>query len=394
MNAIRIGLENLIDSHRDLVTGQRLGLVMNQASVDSKLRYACDVIAEAFPNQLTTLFSPQHGFWGEQQANMIESPNAVYKPLGLPVVSLYSDTRRPSKESLQNVDTLLIDLQDVGTRVYTFIWTMLECMKAAAEFQRRVIILDRPNPIGGVVVEGPLIASGFESFVGNAAIPMRHGLTIGELARLLNAELGVGCDVHVVPITGWIRSMLWPQTERSWVLPSPNMPDFETSVVYPGQVMLEGTNLSEGRGTTLPFRIFGAPWLDPEELLQSLDRSGVTFPGLKLQPIRFRPTFDKYQGETCGGLLIHVTDADSVRSFRLTLQMLNAIRHLPGSQLKWLSPPYEYEYVRPPIDILFGSDLLRRMLDQDSSLDICELSFLGELDAAAWWDRARPWLLY
>jgi uncharacterized protein YbbC (DUF1343 family) len=172
------------------------------------------------------------------------------------------------------------------------------------------------------------------------------------------------------------------------------MPDFETSVVYPGQVMLEGTNLSEGRGTTLPFRIFGAPWLDPEELLQSLDRSGVTFPGLKLQPIRFRPTFDKYQGETCGGLLIHVTDADSVRSFRLTLQMLNAIRHLPGSQLKWLSPPYEYEYVRPPIDILFGSDLLRRMLDQDSPLDICELSFLGELDAAAWWDRARPWMLY
>lgn len=394
MNAIRIGLENLIDSHRDLVAGQRLGLVMNQASVDSKFRYACDVIAETFPNQLTTLFSPQHGFWGEQQANMIESPNALYKSLGLPVVSLYSDTRRPSKESLQNVDTLLIDLQDVGTRVYTFIWTMLECMKAAVEFQRRVIILDRPNPIGGVVVEGPLIASGFESFVGNAAIPMRHGLTIGELARLLNAEIGVGCDLQVVPMTGWTRSMLWPQTERSWVLPSPNMPDFETSVVYPGQVMLEGTNLSEGRGTTLPFRIFGAPWLDPDELLQSLDRSGVTFPGLKLQPIRFRPTFDKYHGDTCGGLLIHVTDADSVRSFRFTLQMLNAIRHLPGSQLEWLPPPYEYEFIRPPIDILFGSDLLRRMLDQDSPLDICELSFLGELDAAAWWDRARPWMLY
>lgn len=394
MSQIRIGLENLVDSHRDLVAGQRLGLVMNQASVDSKFRYSCDVLAAEFPNQLTTLFSPQHGFWGEQQANMIESPDAYYKPLGLPVISLYSDTRWPSKDALKNIDTLLIDLQDVGTRVYTFIWTMLECMKAAANFQRRVIILDRPNPIGGLDVEGPCIASGFKSFVGNAAIPMRHGLTIGELARLLNTELGIGCELQVVPITGWERSMLWPQTGRSWVLPSPNMPDFETSVVYPGQVMLEGTNLSEGRGTTLPFRVFGAPWLDPVELLQSLDRSRVTFPGLKLQPIHFCPTFDKYQGQTCGGLLIHVTNADSVRSFQFTLQILNTIQHLPESQLKWLPPPYEYEFVRPPIDILFGSDLLRQMLDQDSPLDTCELNTLCDPDTIGWRNRSQPWMMY
>lgn len=223
---------------------------MNQASVNHDFRYACDLLDQRFPGQLRVLLSPQHGFWGEQQANMVESAHTQYAPLNLPVFSLYAESRRPTDIMLTDIDCLVIDLQDVGTRVYTFIWTMLECLRGCAQNNVRVVVLDRPNPLGGEVVEGPVLDNSFRSFVGGSEIPLRHGLTIGELAQLLNTEEHIDAELTVVPMSGWDRSMLFPQTGLSWVPPSPNMPRWQTALLYPGQVLLEGTSLSEGRGTT------------------------------------------------------------------------------------------------------------------------------------------------
>lgn len=390
MDVTQIGLEVLRDLQPGELSDCRIGLLMNQASVDQRFRYACDVIHDIWPRQLRRLFSPQHGFWGEQQANMIESADTRYRPLNLPVHSLYSSTRCPTPECLQDLDVLMIDLQDVGTRVYTFIWTMFECLRACAAAGVRIVILDRPNPLGGLVVEGPLVADGFRSFVGNAAIPMRHGLTIGELALLLNAETGLKASVSIIPMRGWNRSMLWADTRRNWVLPSPNMPWPATAFVYPGQVLLEGTNLSEGRGTTRPFEFCGAPWLDPDELVSRIPRQN----GVELQPIRFRPTFDKWQGQTCGGLAIHVTDSAAVRSFRLTLEILSAVRTLAPDEFRWLGPPYEYEFVKPPIDILFGDQRLRTALDRSSAGSPADLDALAAVDVGSWRQRTAAFRLY
>ncbi|MCA9051595.1 MAG: DUF1343 domain-containing protein [Planctomycetaceae bacterium] len=365
---------------------------MNQASVDSRFRYACDIIDNACPGRLRRLFSPQHGFWGEQQANMVESADAVYRPLGLPVHSLYSETRRPSAESLADLDLLIIDLQDVGTRVYTFLWTMLECLRACAEHRVQVVVLDRPNPLGGVVTEGPLIESDWESFVGNAAIPMRHGLTMGELALLFNAEFSLGTSLSVVSMEGWRRAMLWSDTGRHWVMPSPNMPCDSTAVVYPGQVLLEGTNISEGRGTTRPFEICGAPWIDPEQLAAELN--AARHPGVIVQPVRFCPTFDKWAGQSCGGVFVQVTEPKAVRSFRLTVHLLSIVCRTAPNDFRRLDPPYEYEFVKPPIDILFGSDRLRHRLENSAHLSNRDMDELTSHDDRHWQERVRPHLLY
>lgn len=390
MSGIRIGLELLHECTPGVLRNRRLGLLMNQASVDSQMRYSCDVIAAAFPGQLQRLFSPQHGFWGEQQANMIESGDQWYEPLELPVHSLYSTTRRPSQEQLSDIDVLLIDLQDVGTRVYTFIWTVVECLRACAETGVAVVILDRPNPLGGRISEGPNVTAGFESFVGGAAIPMRHGLTLGELANLLNRELGIDATLSVLPMRGWKRTMLWKDLDLHWVPPSPNMPRWETALVYPGQVLLEGTTLSEGRGTTRPFEFCGAPGIVPERLSAELSRR--TTDGLVLQSVRFRPTFDKWKHEICGGISLHIQDAAAVRSFRFTVSLLAAVSQPGTDLLQFTSPPYEYEYVRPPIDILYGSSELRDALSRPEGLTGEMVEELCRHDRDAWAHRIAAYL--
>src|SRR5262245_40660378 len=231
---VQTGLERCLAEPPKTLRRRRFGLLMNQASVDHRLRYACDLLAEKFPGQLIALFSPQHGLWGEEQANMIESPHGRYQPLDLPVHSLYSDTRRPTAEMLHGLDCLVIDLQDVGTRVYTFVWTVQQCLIACAAAGIPVVVLDRPNPIGGQIAESPLLETGFESFVGGASIPLRHGLTIGEMALLLNAEQRIGAALEVVPMAGWRRDMFFERTALPWVWPSPNMPHVSTALVYPG----------------------------------------------------------------------------------------------------------------------------------------------------------------
>jgi uncharacterized protein YbbC (DUF1343 family) len=285
-----------------------------------------------------------------------------------------------------------VDLQDVGTRIYTFIWTMLECLHACADASVAVIVLDRPNPIGGEIIEGPVLDPQFRSFVGNAPLPMRHGLTIGELARLFAAEYQIDCDLHVVPLAGWRREMLFADTGLPWIAPSPNMPRLETTLVYPGQVLLEGTTLSEGRGTTLPFEFAGAPWIDPWELAREMDR--LEHPGVQLRPIRFVPTFDKHHGRSCGGVALQITDPRSVRSVSLTLAILDAARRLAPQAFQWLPPPYEYEFRRPPIDILYGSDRLRGRLESPIPLSNDDLDELTHCDAAQWQERTLPYRLY
>lgn len=372
-----------------LGSARRVGLVCNQASVDASFRHAPDVLHDVLGSRLAALFGPQHGLWSTQQDNMVETAHGVHPRLGVPVHSLYSETRKPTQRMLQGLDLLVVDLQDVGTRVYTYVWTMLHCMEACAEAGIPLLVLDRPNPLGGAVAEGAVLDPAYRSFVGLAPLPLRHGLTMAELARHLNRTLDVGVDLHVLPMTGWDRRMLWSHTGRAWVPPSPNLPRFEGALVYPGQVLVEGTQLSEGRGTTTPFEQFGAPWIDPWRLLDALPATVTS--GCTLRPVAFEPTFQKHVRTQCAGLFVHVTDPDTLRSLRLTLGIFRALRQLWPAQFAWLQPPYEYEAEKMPIDILTGSSAAREWVDGLGAWD--ELEGLAATPAH-WWQTVAPSLLY
>jgi uncharacterized protein YbbC (DUF1343 family) len=366
-----------------------LGLLLHPASVTSDLRFSADVLLEA-GFRVDALFGPQHGARGEKQDNMIESDHDTDPVTGCPVHSLYSEVRKPTPEMLSGLDALVFDLQDVGVRVYTFVWTMALAMEACAEAAIPFVVLDRPNPVGGEVREGPVLRSGFESFVGLHPIPLRHGLTCGELAAWLNAERGIGCELEVVPCAGWRRSMHWVDTGLPWVAPSPNLPTPDSCTVYPGMVLVEGTNLSEGRGTTKPFELFGAPYLDPYALAAEL--SDQVGPGLELRPCWFEPTFQKHAGEVCGGGQLHVTDTRGVRSVRTTVALLTACRKLAPADFDWRPPPYEYEEELAPIDILWGHDGLRTGVEAGASAD--ELLDGVSEEIAAFAESVRPYLIY
>jgi len=387
MNApVQTGLElALADPPPRLRDARGVALLSNQASVTRDFVHAADALLERFPDTLCALFGPQHGLWSTEQDNMIETAHARYR--GLPVYSLYSETRVPTAEMLDGIDLLLVDLQDVGTRVYTYIWTLTHCLEACAARNIEVMVLDRPNPLGGVVAEGALLEPEFTSFVGRAPIPMRHGLTLGELAVHCNAALDIRCELHVVRMRGWSRDMLWHDTGFAWVPPSPNLPRIEGALVYPGQVLLEGTNLSEARGTTTPFEQFGAPGIDARALRDAVGE----VPGAVLRPVSFEPTFQKWREQPCHGLFVHVTDAEVFRSYRMTLRLLRALRERHGDLLQWNQPPYEYEQRLLPIDILAGSPAARQWVDEAG--DAQRLDQL--VDAPEdWWSSVAPCLLY
>lgn len=387
---LEVGLDRcLVDPPRHLADGAKFGLLMNQASVTADYRYACDVLDECFPDQLVSLFSPQHGLWGEQQANMIESQHAVHPRLGLPIYSLYAESREPAPAMLRGLDVLVVDLQDVGTRVYTFIWTVVNCLRACKALSIPVILLDRPNPIGGELIEGPILESRFRSFVGLAEIPMRHALTLGELAQFCNSRLAIDAELEIVPLCGWQRSLHLPQTSAPWCPPSPNMPRYETALVYPGQVLLEATNLSEGRGTTTPFQVVGAPFIDAERLAGELNARALS--NVHFRPLRFVPTFDKWVGRSCGGVFIHPRDVKQFKSYTTTIEVLRAVKRLYPGKFAWLPPPYEYEFEKPPIDILSGSERLRMAIDSldDSGIETCKI-----VDAAQWSSATKAFRIY
>ncbi|QTA88135.1 exo-beta-N-acetylmuramidase NamZ family protein [Desulfonema magnum] len=364
---VQTGLERFLETPPRWIFGYRLGLLGNPASVDRQFRHARELINQRFPGKLTTLYSPQHGFFSEKQDNMIESDHMTDPVLGIPVFSLYGETRIPTREMFENTDILIIDLQDAGTRVYTFVYTASYCLEVAKKFGKKVLILDRPNPVGGSVTEGNCLSPECASFVGRYPIPMRHGLTIGELLTLFNDHYGIGCDLEVIPMKGWDRSMYFQDTGLPWIPPSPNLPTPTSAMVYPGQVLWEGTNISEGRGTTQPFEIFGAPFIDTERILSSLGHRQL--PGAILREIAFEPTSNKWSGSLCKGFQIHITDPHEYQPYITSLKLLQAIRFHHKEQFKWKSPPYEYEFERLPIDLLIGSAEIRQRMEKFDDLD-------------------------
>lgn len=387
MPRVSPGLDVLGDEYSKQFKGSRLGLLSNQASLDLRLRPAETVLSELFPGRLKALFGPQHGHGGEDQDNMVETPHAFDTRLQVPVFSLYAEHREPAAEMLDLVDVLLIDLQDVGTRVYTFSSTMLACLRAAARAGKRVVVLDRPNPLGGEHVEGNLLKPDLYSFVGPCSLPMRHGLTMGEMARVFNHVFKLGCDLHVVPVKGWRRSMVWQDTGLRWAMPSPNMPLPETAYVYPGQVLWEGTNVSEGRGTCRPFEMFGAPFLDPGALVRALTDREIE--GCVLQEITFRPTFHKWEGNLCKGLMVHVTDPAIFRPYTLSLALLKHVLAFHRASFAWKEPPYEYEVEKMPIDLILGDTALRERLEKGEPY---EQMWSRDLEEYLEW--RTPFLLY
>lgn len=377
-HTVKLGLDRFLSTPPAETAGVRLGLLCNAASVGRDLVHTRVHVKNRFGAQLTALFSPQHGLFAEKQDNMIESDHRRDALLNLPVYSLYSDTRIPTRDMFDAIDVLIIDLQDVGTRVYTFIYTISHCMEAARAHGKKVIVLDRPNPIGGVLIEGNCLDSEWASFVGRYPIPMRHGLTVGELARLFNTDYAIGCDLEVVPMEGWQRWMQFDETGLPWVAPSPNLPTPASSLVYPGQVILEGTNLSEGRGTTQPFELFGAPYLDAFQIQDVVRQAAL--PGMVLRPTEFEPTANKWAGEICHGFQIHVTDPQAFRPYRTSLVLLQAVIRCHGDRFKWKDPPYEYEYERMPIDLILGNGQMRHQLESGVPVAEMEASWKADLD--------------
>jgi uncharacterized protein YbbC (DUF1343 family) len=383
-----LGSERLIASSR--LNGLRVGVLANPASVDRDFRHVVDRLGASTHYALGAIFGPQHGYLSDLQDNMIESPHAEDARRDVPIFSLYSETREPTPEMLDLIDVLVIDLQDVGARIYTFIYTMANCLRAAARQGLPVIVCDRPNPIGGGQVEGPTLEPGYESFVGQFRMPMRHGMTVAELARLFNEHHGIGAELEIIPMEGWSREMYWDATDVPWIMPSPNMPTLDTAMVYPGTVLLEGTMLSEGRGTTRPFELAGAPWLDSELLTARLNALGLR--GVHFRASSFEPTFQKHARIPCGGCQIHVTDREA---FEPVTAGVGVIRECFGSapdRFAWRDPPYEYEHEKMPIDILAGSPALRQQIEQQVPLD--EIAESWGAGVAEFEEVRRPYLLY
>lgn len=390
MGSVATGLDLFREEYWRELRGYRLGLLSNQASLDSRLTSGKEILSRLLPGQLKALFCPQHGYGGTDQENMIETDHSHDRELDIPLFSLYSQTREPIPEMLDLIDILIIDLQDVGTRVYTFASTMLNCLKAAAKSGKKVLILDRPNPLGGEMVEGNLLKSELYSFVGPFSLPMRHGLTMGEMAQIFTNVFDIDSDLDIVPMKGWNRTMIWKDTGLNWIMPSPNMPLPETAQVYPGQVIWEGTNLSEGRGTCRPFEIFGAPFLDTNLIKRSLPPEAIA--GCYLQEVLFRPTFHKWVGEICRGFMIHILDHRVYHPYFTTIFLLRAIIEIHGEQFAWRNPPYEYEYEKMPIDVILGDSSLKSKIEKGADLFEIKERWVEELKDFLEWRRL--YLLY
>lgn len=360
---IECGLEVFLKKDYKRFQKLRLGVLCNQASVDRRLRHISQLVLDPkLKLQVTAFFGPQHGIRGEKQDNMVESPDFVDPATKLPVFSLYANTRIPTQKMLDPIDAFLIDLQDVGTRIYTFMYTMENCMRAAKNNGKKVIVLDRPNPIGGKQTEGNVLETKFSSFVGQMPLCTRHGMTLGELAVLFNEEFGIGCDLEVIQVKGWKRTQYADQWGRDFVPPSPNIPVLESAIVFPGTVHFEGTQVSEGRGTTKPFEHIGAPYIDADKLAHLMNSKKLK--GVYFRAIFFQPTYQKCKDQVCGGVQIHVLDREKCNAFEAGIELLGAIAELYPKKLEWKKPPYEYDLERNPLDLITGTDQLRLALEQ------------------------------
>ena len=370
---IKLGLETLLEQPSRYVGTERIGLICNQASVDHGFRHAADLLYQHPDVDLRALFGPQHGIRGDVQDNMIETDHAVDPATGLPIYSLYSETREQTEAMLKDVDVLVFDMQDVGCRIYTFAYTMANSMVAAKRFGKKVIVCDRPNPINGRDVAGNVLETEQASFVGLFPMPTRHGMTLGELAQLFNDKFGIACDLSVIPMEGWDRDCWLDETDTPWVLPSPNIPTLDSAVVFPGTVHFEGTQVSEGRGTTRPFELIGAPYIDPEKYAVRLN--DLNFPGVYFRSCVFRPTFQKHGGISCGGVQIHVMDRSTFEPVSVGVAMVKVAYELYPEEFRWKEPPYEYVYDRNPFDVIAGTSRIREVIESGGSIE----------DLWSWW---------
>ena len=387
---VQLGIERLLTTGTQMLSGQRVGLVCNQASVDHSLRHVADLLRQHPDINLTALFGPQHGIRGDVQDNMVETAHTVDKVTGLPVYSLYSNTREPTSEMLDQVDAIVFDMQDVGCRIYTYAYTLANCMRAAHKHKKRVVVCDRPNPIGGVKIAGNILERGHESFVGQFSLPVRHGMTMAELALMFRGQFGIECELEVVKMEGWERGLWFEETDAPWVMPSPNIPTSDTAKVFPATVFLEGTQMSEGRGTTRPFELIGAPYIEAERYGSRLNELGLK--GVYFRPTYFQPTFQKHAGTTCGGVQIHVLDREEFEPVISGVAILRVALDFYGDQFKWKEPPYEYEFERNPFDVIAGTTKLRHDLEGGESLESIEASWREGIDT---FRRERePYLLY
>ena len=388
MPRVASGLERLLERPEPL-RGRRFGLVVNPASITRDFVHASVALRERRGLKLAALFGPEHGIAADAQ-DLIEVGHSRDRESGLPVHSLYGETRIPTPAMLAGLDAMVFDVQDVGARYYTFVYTMLHVMQACARDGKRVVVLDRPNPLGGELVDGNVLEPEYRSFVGMHPLAVRHGMTPGELALLFRAELALDVDLHVVPMKGWRRKMHFEDTGLPWVMTSPNIPTVDTAFVYPGGCLVEGTNLSEGRGTTRPFELVGAPWLDGPRLARALERERL--PGVRFRAAAYKPTFQKHQDLVCQGVQLHVSDRGRFQAFLAYLLLIHHARLQDPRRFAWRDPPYEYEHVKRPIDILCGTSRVRAAIDQGVSPRRLERGFRKE--AEAFRRRRRPYLLY
>jgi uncharacterized protein YbbC (DUF1343 family) len=387
---IKLGLEKALENAKKYFGNMRIGLICNQASVNHEFRHAADLFFAHDEINLTALFGPQHGIRGDLQDNMIETAHTVDAQTELPIYSLYSETREPTSSMLSGIDALVFDLQDVGCRVYTFIYTMANAMRACAKHGKKFFVLDRPNPINGIDVEGNILETGHESFVGMYPIPMRHGMTTGELARLFNEDFELKCDLEIITMDNWAREDYADETDHPWVMPSPNMPTVDTAVVFPGTVYFEGTQVSEGRGTTRPFEIIGASYINADEYADALNAVNLT--GVAFRPINFRPTFQKDAGNTCGGAFVHVLDRNNFNPVITGIAMAKIVFDLYPNNFKWKNPPYEYVFNRNPFDVIHGSNKLREAFEQGKS--VAEIQESWKQGEKAFLGQREQFLLY
>jgi uncharacterized protein YbbC (DUF1343 family) len=349
---VKTGLDVLFRHRKGTLSGKKIALVANPSAIDSSYRFILDLFLEEQSWQIAALWGPEHGLRAELQDQ--DWSESFHDPkTGLPVYSLYGRDLKPTAGMMQEIDCVVFDIQDVGSRYYTFIYTLSYVMEACLEHGKEVVVLDRPNPINGADVEGPVLEPGYESFVGRYPMPIRHGMTVGELAFYFHHEFHINCRLEVIEIEGWNRADYFEHTGLPWVMPSPNMPTVDAAVVYPGMCLFEGTNVSEGRGTTRPFEIFGAPWIDPDPFCSAM--KSFHLPGVHFRPLYFQPTFNKFTRELCGGAQMHVTDRNAFRPVKTALCLLFVLLRDHAKDFKWKDPPYEFVTDRLPIDILWGN---------------------------------------
>lgn len=375
---VTTGLESILESFPSKLKGKRVGILCHAPSITKEFSHITDIFASRKDCRLSAIFGPQHGIHGQTQDNMIEWQSQRHPLLNIPLYSLYGDHRKPSSEMLDEIDTLVIDLQDIGARLYTYVWTVKLCIEACSERGIPVWLLDRPNPIGRINFDGPVLKEKYFTFVGGACIPLCHRMTMGEMALWIKEKYYPRCDLNIAWMKNWRRTSLFNETGLPWVLPSPNMPTIQTAIVYPGTVLIEALNLSEGRGTTIPFELFGAPFIDSNRLKKNLDNRKID--GCAFRTHSFIPTFHKFSGELCNGLQIHVTDTNLFKPVTTAIEVFDAIIETsPHNALSFNLPPYEYENNLMPFDILSGDSGMRETLSGRKSIRLEKEKWANEI---------------